>query len=131
MARKRKTDKKGSGRNGFDPLDLLTPLQLKAKVKDLAGQLLELRQGQIITKTEQADIARLRHEHTKMCQDIGELAIWLRNNRAEEIARGEHKGKGLPVVLIGYLNEGDRAKRDLADLRRRIEQHRQRRKTGK
>lgn len=76
---------------------------LQAKHADVTNQFEQLRRGKIITEIEEADIARVRREHQQMIQEQNKIALWLRENKAQEIAKGEHAGMSLAEVCIKYM----------------------------
>lgn len=56
-----------------------------------------------MTEQELQEGKRLREEHARAYSDINALALWLRTNKAQEISRGDHNGRTLADVVIGYL----------------------------
>lgn len=76
---------------------------LKIKHEDVWSQLTELRRGIIITAAEQMDIARLRAEHQSMHEERSKIALWLRENKQAEIAKGDHNGLGVAGTCILYM----------------------------
>ncbi len=71
---------------------------------DITAQLRKARASRLLSPSEEEAIARLRAEHHEMNQQQNQLGLFLRNNFAEEIARGEHTGMSLVDVITKYLS---------------------------
>jgi len=79
---------------------------LRSHSADLSAQNLTLSHSPVITPEMTAEITRLRQEHEEARQQINKIALWLRVNKEKEIAMGQHAGKDLADVVIGYMAEG-------------------------
>jgi hypothetical protein len=77
--------------------------KLKERNDDLSAQNKELRASKTITPAEQKDIARIRAEHLQVSEEQNKLALWLRDNKAKEIAAGKHTGLSVSEVCIMYM----------------------------
>lgn len=83
--------------------------EFKRVIRDLTRQLEKERKSTKVTPEEIAEFTRLRQEHQTALTEQNKLALWLRSNRAKEIARGDHKTMGgLANVIIYYLKQGRR-----------------------
>lgn len=70
---------------------------------DLNAQVQDSLKRRAITPEEEADIKRIRQEHESLNKQIVEITIFLRNNFAQEIARGDHAGMTLAQVVCMYI----------------------------
>ena len=77
--------------------------ELESHAADLQRRLDEERQIPRITPQLEKDLISLRTEIEVNRTEINALALWLRENKPTEIARGDHNGRTLSNVLIGYL----------------------------
>lgn len=78
-------------------------VQLEHKVTDLGNQNEELRKSKVITPQEQ-EAFRNQSAIIKGLQDErNQLALWLRYNKATEIAQGKHAGIDLIPLILKYL----------------------------
>ena len=95
MATKRKVIKKQ---------DTITSLQLEVKELKATNKALndECRHPRM-TPEHLAEVKRLREEYDRANTEVNNLALWLRLNKKTEIERGDHNGRSLSDVVIGYL----------------------------
>lgn len=84
-------------------------IQLQSKNRDLSNQVEELRAGHPMSDQEWAMFRNQTATIAEQRAQLDELALWLRENRKEEIARGEHRGMGLVDVVVRYLAKGKAA----------------------
>lgn len=82
--------------------------QHKDMVVDLGAQNEELRKSKVITPAEEAEFSRLRGKYAEYKGQVDTLALWLRNNKPEDL--GKHSGKGIAAIIIGYLEGGTNEK---------------------
>lgn len=76
---------------------------LREKCEDLSAQNLSLSQHPVTTPEQLAEFTRLRNEHNEMKLQHNKISLWLREFKSAEIARGEHAGRDLADVIIGYM----------------------------
>ena len=55
-----------------------------------------------------ADVKSLRESFESANTEINNLAMWLRLNKKAEIERGDHNGRTLSNIVIGYLAQGSK-----------------------
>jgi len=96
---------------GWALKDLITRLEgevktLMARNADLSTQCEELRASKPISAYERQEILRITQEHRGLNDTQNAIVIWLRENRQKEISEGQHTGRGLASVVIGYLQRG-------------------------
>lgn len=87
----------------FRPNSAMADSRLRAKNSDLANQVEELRAARPYMPEEQKAISAIRAAHDALLATQNKIAMWLRENKKEEIARGDHKGKDLADVVIMYM----------------------------
>lgn len=77
----------------------------RRKIADLSAQVEAKAAGYVMQPEELADVARVRREHKELNDTQNEIAIWLRENKKEEIRRGDHRNRTLPDIVIGYMSK--------------------------
>ena len=78
-------------------------IQLEHKITDLGNQNEEYRKSKVITPQEQEMFRNQSKVIIKLQEDQNLLALWLRKNKAVEIAQGKHAGKDLIPLILQYL----------------------------
>jgi predicted RNase H-like nuclease (RuvC/YqgF family) len=80
-----------------------TIIQLQRKIDDLGAQNEELRKSITITP-QQVEAFKNQSQYVISLQtQLDQLALWLRENKAVEISRGEHNGQELIPLILKYL----------------------------
>lgn len=77
----------------------------RRKIADLSAQVEAKAAGYVMQPEELADVARIRREYKELNDTQNEIAIWLRENKKEEIRRGDHRNRTLPDIVIGYMSK--------------------------
>ena len=78
-------------------------IQLEHKITDLGNQNEEYRKSKVITPQEQETFRNQSKIIIRLQEDQNLLALWLRKNKAVEIAQGKHDGKDLIPLILQYL----------------------------
>lgn len=74
---------------------------------DYLLQVREHSASKVITPYQEVENTRIYTEHQAMKKEQDKLALWLRNNKREEMLAGKHTGMGLADAIIMYLNRPD------------------------
>lgn len=80
-----------------------TIVGLDHKIADLSQQNEEYRKSKVITPQEQEMFRNQSQLILKLQDDLNQLALWLRRNKAVEIAQGKHEGRELIPLILQYL----------------------------
>jgi len=84
----------------------LPDISLRRKNADLGKQVEVLRSSRLISPEELELIAKVREENKQYRADQNSIVMWMRNNRTDEINRGEHTGLSFSETVIRYLARG-------------------------
>jgi hypothetical protein len=93
----------------FDPLGLKLRREnhrLMELNRDLHLQLQSQSQARTLSPGEEERIARLREDFRTQNEEVNAIALWLRANKAKEIAQGRHVGLKFSEVVIMYMARG-------------------------
>jgi hypothetical protein len=71
--------------------------------KDLNQQVQDGLKRQAITPAELEEITRIRKEHAALLKEQAEIIVYMRNNFAAEMARGDHGGMTLAQIVTMYM----------------------------
>jgi hypothetical protein len=85
-----------------DPL-LVENRALRERIDDLAAQLAERNASRLIAPYEEEAIKAQAQQFREMNEQFNAIGLFLRNNYAEEIARGEHNDASISQVVMKYL----------------------------
>jgi hypothetical protein len=80
-----------------------TIIQLEHKITDLGNQNEEYRKSKVISPEEQETFKNQSKIITNLQNERNQLALWLRVNKAVEIAQGKHAGVDLIPLILKYL----------------------------
>ena len=80
-----------------------TIVGLDHKIADLSTQNEEYRKSKVITPQEQEMFKNQSQLIIRLQDERNLLALWLRKNKAVEIAQGKHDGKDLIPLILQYL----------------------------
>lgn len=78
-------------------------VQLEHKIADLGNQNEEYRKSKVISPQEQEAFRNQSKIIIDLQNERNQLALWLRGNKAVEIAQGKHAGMDLIPVILHYL----------------------------
>lgn len=80
-----------------------TIVQLEHKITDLGNQNEEYRKSRVVSPQEEAAFKNQSKIIIELQNERNQLALWLRMNKATEIAQGKHAGKDLIPLILQYL----------------------------
>lgn len=76
--------------NGRNMVSLLAYQELQGQLQSLNTDLDQYRRNHALTDAEIAEIAKIREENRSMKMELDELAVFVREHYAQEIALGQH-----------------------------------------
>src|SRR5277367_2365857 len=71
--------------------------------KDLNQQVQDSLTRKSITPAELEEITRIRGEHSRLLKEQAEIIVYMRDNFATEMARGDHAGMTLAQIVTMYM----------------------------